>query len=142
MGFFERRNFSYIVLALVTVFLAVVLLVAWFALERMDKQLRTEFADTLVTVNTSVKESLEMWLENRSREVQHLAYDRELLPLTEQLLALPRDANAIRNSQILEKIRALYRYYMGEIDARGFFIIAPDLSASVPCATLISAPAI
>jgi len=123
---FHRRNFSYIVPVLVSAFLAVVLLVAWFALERMDRQLRAELADTLVTINNSVKESLDMWLEGRTREIQNLAHDRELLPLTEQLLALPHDAGEISNNPLLERLRALYRYYMGEMNARGFFIIAPD----------------
>ena len=73
---FEGRNLSYTVIALVSAFLAVVLLVALFALERMDRQLRAEHADTLVTVNKSVNVSLDMWLENRTREIQHLAHDR------------------------------------------------------------------
>jgi PAS domain S-box-containing protein len=126
LGVWKGRNLSYTVIALVSAFLTIVLLVAWFALERMDRQLRAELVDTLVTVNKSVNVSLDMWLENRTREIQHLAQDRDLLPLTQQLLALPRDADTIRNSQVLERMRTLYRYYMDEMNAEGFFIIAPD----------------
>jgi PAS domain S-box-containing protein len=123
---FEGRNLSYIVTVLVTAFLTVVLLVAWFALERMDRQLRAEFAETLVTINRSVKESMGMWLESRSREITYLTRDRELLPLIQQLLALPRDAEVIRDSQVLKRMRALYRYHTDEMNAEGFFIIARD----------------
>jgi len=69
---------------------------------------------------------MEMWLEGRSREIQHLSRDRELLPLTEQLLKLPRNAEIIRNSKALKELRELYRYHMDNMNAKGFFIIAPD----------------
>ncbi|MFK5894801.1 MAG: PAS domain S-box protein, partial [Pseudomonadota bacterium] len=124
--FFERRNLTYIGTVVIAAFLAIVLFVTWFAMERMDRQLRTNIGNTLKTVNSSVKETMEMWLESRSREIQHLARDRDLLPLTQQLLNLPRNAQVIRSSNVLKELRSLYQYHMGNMNAKGFFIIAPD----------------
>ncbi|MBW1749632.1 MAG: transporter substrate-binding domain-containing protein, partial [Deltaproteobacteria bacterium] len=122
----DRGNLRLAGLVAVASFLTVFLVLAWFALERMDRQLRAEIGDTLIAVNHSVKESMEMWLENRSREIKHLANDRELLPLTLRLLALSRDSETILSSKELAQVRALYQQHMDEMDARGFFIIAPD----------------
>jgi len=122
----KRRNLSYLGMIAIVIFITTVLLVTWFAMERMDRQLRAEIGNTLTTVNKSVKETMEMWLEGRSREIQHLSRDRELLPLTEQLLKLPRDAKTIQQSTTLKELRRLYQYHMDNMNAKGFFIIAPD----------------
>ncbi|MCU7834081.1 MAG: PAS domain S-box protein [gamma proteobacterium symbiont of Taylorina sp.] len=125
-NFFQRRHLTYIGIIAVAGFLAIVIFVAWFAMERMNRQLRVEIGDTLTTVNHAVKETMLMWLKSRTREIQHLAHDRNLLPLTEQLLDLPRDAKVIRQSMVLKELRNLYQYHMDEMNAKGFFIIAPD----------------
>jgi len=67
-----------------------------------------------------------MWLESHFREIQHVANDRDLLPLVQKLLALPRESEAILGSEALKQARALYDYHMSKVDAKGFFLIAPD----------------
>jgi PAS domain S-box-containing protein len=123
---FERRNLSYIVMALVAGFLTVVLFVAWLALERMDRQLREDLGGTLVTVNNAVNKSLDMWSESRANDAHHVVDDGRVLPLVEELLALPRNAEALLRSDALRKLREIYRYHNQRIDAKGFFIISPD----------------
>ena len=124
--FFGRRNLSRLVMVLITVFLTVVLFVAWSALEKMERQLKKELGQTLVTVNESVNKALLMWLENHSREAHFLAADNRVLPQVEVLLALSRNALALRESAALEKLRSIYQQHNQQINAKGFFVIAPD----------------
>ncbi|MBF0590420.1 MAG: PAS domain S-box protein, partial [Magnetococcales bacterium] len=123
---FEKSNLWRVGIAVVSLFLALVVGVAWTAFERMDTQLRQELGDTLVAINKSVNHSLEMWLESRTREIHHLAGDRTLLPHIKAQLALPRKAAPLRSSSALVQLRHLYQQHMEEMGAKGFFIIAPD----------------
>ncbi len=124
--FFGRRNFSRLVMMLITVFLTVVLFVAWSALEKMEQQLKKELGQTLVTVNKSVNKALLMWLGNHSREVHYLATDTRVLPQVEALLATPRNPRALRDSAAQKELRHIYQVHNQQIKARGFFVIAPD----------------
>jgi PAS domain S-box-containing protein len=121
-----RRNFSRLVMVLITFFLTVVLFVAWSALEKMEQQLKKELGQTLVTVNKSVNEALAMWLDNHSREVHFLAADSRILPEVEALLAIAHNARALRTSPALGKLRDIYEHHNQQIKAREFSVIAPD----------------
>ncbi|MCK5001490.1 MAG: PAS domain S-box protein [Gammaproteobacteria bacterium] len=123
---FGRRNLSVLVTVMVMVFLAVVIFVALSALERMDRQLREDQGEMLVTVNNSVKQAFDLWEEIRVDETHHFADDNRVLPLVEQLLQLPRGAETLLQSDALGRFRELYNYHNDENGALGFFIIAPD----------------
>ncbi len=128
---FERRNLSYIIMVLVTAFLSIVLVVAWAALERMDKQIRQELGRNLVTVNNGVNLSLDLWLESYGDKIQHLLDNDRLLPLTEKLLtekllAGSRSSDTLLQSDAQRELRTIYHSYNEQLHAKGFFIIAPD----------------
>ncbi len=123
---FKRRNLSYLIMALVTAFLSIVLFVAWTALERMDRQLREELGHTLVTVNNAVNQSLNMWLEGYADKTRHLINDNRLPPLIEELLAISHNRDALLQSDALGKLRKIYQSHNQHIYSKGFCIIAPD----------------
>ena len=123
---FSGRNSSWVITGLVSTFLVIVMLTAWLALERMDRQLRDDLGETLTTVNSTVKYALEMWLESRANEAHHVVDDHKLSPIVEALLALPHTPDAILKSHALSESRKLYHYHNEEIGALGYFIIAPD----------------
>jgi PAS domain S-box-containing protein len=112
-------------LAALVFFLTLVIGVAWFALERMDRQLRRDLGNTLTTVNNSVFKSFEVWYAKRSNDFHYLVDDTRLLPIVEQLLALPRNQEDLLRSKPLQELRELYNYHNREFGALGFFIIAP-----------------
>jgi polar amino acid transport system substrate-binding protein len=123
---FEESNLWHVGLVPVAGFLAFILLAAWYALDRMDNQLRKETGTTLMTVNNSVRHSLEGWLDSRSREIFHMAQDNKLIPLVEQLAALPRDASSLRNSETMKQLRKYYQHHEHMMKTMGFFILTPD----------------
>jgi len=113
-------------LAALVFFLTLVIGAAWYALDRMDRQLRRELGDTLTTVNKSVFRSLEIWYAKRASDIQHMQDDPRLLPIVEQLLAVPRGQDDLLRSKPLRDLRELYYQHNTEIGAVGFFIITPD----------------
>ncbi|WP_169719648.1 PAS domain S-box protein [Psychromonas aquimarina] len=123
---FARRNLSMLVAVLVTAFVSLVILVALNALDRMDKQLREGLGETLLTVNNSVKQSIELWVDSRSSEAYRIADDPRVLPLLKGLLALPLNTEVLRHSAELRKFRRLYDQDNKRTGAVGFFIISPD----------------
>ena len=125
----DPGNLRFVGLVAVATVLAVTFLVAWFAMDRMDRRLRTEMGETLVAVNRSARESMMMWQKSRMQEIKHLARDREFLPLVRQLLVLPRDKERIINSSELGQVRDFYQDYSREMGAKGFFIITPDYTS-------------
>jgi polar amino acid transport system substrate-binding protein len=55
-----------------------------------------------------------------------MAEDHELIPLVEKLLALPRDASSLRNSEAMQQLRQYYQHHERMMKTIGFFIITPD----------------
>lgn len=119
----DRHDLRHVGFSAITIFIIVVLVVAWYGLDRMDRQLREQQGKTLETVNQSSRQALEMWFNSRMREVYSVARDHELLAYSRQLTALQQDFKALRNSPAQEKIREFYRRYAFESEARDFSLI-------------------
>jgi len=103
-----------------------VVFITWLALDRTDRHIKNNFADSLIAVNTSVKQSINTWADNRASEARHIIKNDEVLPMIEALLALSRDHDSLVNSSELKAIRAFYHRQNRHIGALGFFVIAPD----------------
>ncbi|WP_019613852.1 PAS domain S-box protein [Psychromonas ossibalaenae] len=123
---FARRNLSILVAVLVTAFLSIVIIAALNALDRMDRQLREELGETLLTVNNSIKQSIELWVDSHSSEAYRIVDDQRVLPLVKGLLALPLNTEVLQRSEELRKFRKLYGQENKRKAAVGFFIISPD----------------
>ncbi len=123
---FARQNLFYLMMSAVTVFLSIALLVTWLALQREELHFREELGKNLKNVNNAVKQSLMLWQDKGFYETRYLAADPQLLSLARELLALPRDSEALLSSDALASLRELYNDHNPEIGAQGFFVIAPD----------------
>ncbi len=109
-------------------FLAMLLLVsrlAWVALDYNKQHTLESIRTSLETVLASSSENLELWAEGRIELLQHIVNRPELLPLVEQLLALPADQTTLLASQELSRVREYFdnHHLAGSL---GFFIIRPD----------------
>ncbi|TCT20196.1 response regulator [Thiobaca trueperi] len=122
----DRRNLHQIGLTAIAIFLALVFTIAFQALWGMERQLREELGDTLVTVNQSVSQSLQLRLQSHEREIRRMARDPALRRWAQQLLAQPREATALRDSPAQEQIRALLRSDLDDMRATGLSLVTPD----------------
>ena len=113
-------------LVVVGTFIAIVMLGAWYAVDRIEKQTRAEAASNLETVLHATHEALSGWMDSKRREIADLASDRWLRILADKMLRVPRDRESIISSAILADLRAFFaakQEIRGDI---GFFLIAPD----------------
>ncbi|MBK1695219.1 hypothetical protein CKO09_10805 [Chromatium weissei] len=117
--------------AAVTVFLIIVFVVALYGLQDMERQLRHEFGETLTSVNASTGLALDIWLDSHMREIQVMAQAPALRTWLTELIALPRTAEALRNSPLQDSLRQLLQPQMKNMNATGFYFIAPDRTTLV-----------
>ena len=112
--------------AAVTVFLIIVFMVALYGLQDMERQLRHEFGETLTSVNASAGLALDMWLDSHMREIQVMAQAPALPLWLAELVALPHTAEVLGNSPLQDSVRQLLQPQMKNMNATGFYVIAPD----------------
>ncbi|AFL73229.1 PAS domain S-box [Thiocystis violascens DSM 198] len=122
----DQRSLRQVGLAVVAIFLAVVFMVALHGLHDMERQLRTELGETLVTVNQSAAQSMRIWLESHAREIRVMAQVPALPLWIQQLCEPPRTAATLRDHPAQQALRELYRQPLETMNATGFSLIAPD----------------
>ena len=121
-----RRN-DLVGLVFSGLFLVVVIIIAWIALERIEAQTRTNSSESLQTVLETTQEALHIWVEQRKRNILELASLPLVLELTQALLSEPRTGTALIESPHLEKIRYFMRPRLNKYSDKGFFIISPEM---------------
>lgn len=123
---FQHRNMSVVIISLIMIFIVSVALITLTALQRTERQVRDDLGHTLVTVNSTVKQRVELWLDKRSHEATLLLEDKQLLPQVKALLQLPRNSSVLLHSDAQSEIRDSYHSHNKALNALDFFIIAPD----------------
>lgn len=113
-------------IALEIAFLGLVAVVASVSLERIETQVRNEAGDSLAAVLDTSHESLQIWSEERQRQVARLANEPGVRELTQSLLELPREEERLLASEELGKLRELVRAHPDRRGAFGVFVIGPD----------------
>ena len=110
----------------VMLFLVVVMVLAWYSLERVQDRLRQDLGNRLSIINSSVHQALWTWLVGRQELVFDLTHDPEVLEAATALLSAPRNPQALRADPAMEQLRKLLAPRLERMNARGIFIIAPD----------------
>ena len=129
----DRRSFQHgsiqkptILIILVSCFLVLVVVLAWFALGRVKEKIQADVGDALQIVLQTTQESLNLWSQSNKFHLSRLAKDPRLVSLTERQLRLPRNKISLSGSEILKELRAFFRHHKDEFEQAGFFVIAPD----------------
>lgn len=110
----------------VVIILGLALVVSWYALKRMDTQLRIDIGENITSVNKSVISSFQLWRNSRESQTHHVVDDARVLPLVENLLASDSSNLALANNLALSELRKIFEYHNNEIEALGFLVIKPD----------------
>ena len=109
-------------------FLMLVVVLTWFALNRVEEKIQADVGDALQIVLQTTQESLNLWVESNKFHMAQLAEDLRLVSLTERQLSVPRNKNALLKSEALQGLRAFFQYRRNRSGQTGFFIIAPDFT--------------
>jgi PAS domain S-box-containing protein len=139
----------YIVIVLACVFIALVVVLAWFALNRVQARIKADAGEALQIVLQTTQESLNMWVESNKFHLTRLAEDPRLVSLTEHQLSIPRNKDVLLKSDALQELRAFFQPRKYQFGEAGFFIISPDFvniasmrDSSIGAKNLISSQAL
>lgn len=120
--------------SLLTVITALLLVcAAWWAIAKIEQEMKQEIGQSLITIRDAAHKSLVAWFREHRAGAQILATTPEIVELTRELLALPRDRQSLLDASTQERIRFLVAPIVRRRDYRGYFIITADnvtLSAS------------
>jgi hypothetical protein len=105
-----------------------VVVLAWFALDRVEEKIQTDVGDALQLVLQTTQESLNLWVESNKFQLSQFAEDPRLISLTERQLGVPRSKNTLLKSKTLKELRDYFWYRKSQFGQAGFFIIAPDFT--------------
>ena len=125
--FGSRRKLS-ILLILTVSFIVLVMILAWFALDRVKEKIKADVGDALQIVLHTTQESLNLWVESNKSQLIRLAEDPRLVSLTEQQLRVPRDQISLFESKTLMEIRVFFRRHRDRERLTEFFVISPDFT--------------
>ena len=97
-----------ILIILAGAFLMLVVILAWFALSRVEEKIQTDVGDALQIVLQTTQESLNLWVESNKFHMAQLAEDSRLISLTERQLKVPRNKKALLKSGALPELRVFF----------------------------------
>ena len=107
-------------------FIVLVVVLAWFALDKIMEKIQAEVGEALQIVLQTTRESLNLWVESNKFHLSQLAEDLQLISLTEHQLSVSRNKKALLKSDALKELRDFFQYRKNEFGQAGFFIISPD----------------
>ena len=107
-------------------FIVLVVVLAWFALDRVKERIQADVSDALQIVLQTTQESLNLWVESNKFQMTRLARDPRLVFLANNQLSRPRNKKALLKSQTLQELRDFFRYGRDQSGEARYFIISPD----------------
>ena len=107
-------------------FIVLVVVLAWFALDRVKEKIQADVGDALQIVLQSTQESLNLWVESNKFHLTQLTEELRLVSLVERQLRVPSNKDALLKSEALRELRTFFKYRRNQFGQAGFFIISPD----------------
>jgi len=105
-GVNSRRN-KVIEVGVVSIFLAVLIVMAWADIRQLDQAAKERSADTLRTVLHSTYNSINLWTSDRLRNAEGMAAEVAVLNNARALLALPRSQDTLIASPEMSNLREI-----------------------------------
>ncbi|WP_460021438.1 transporter substrate-binding domain-containing protein [Magnetospira thiophila] len=124
--FFEGEEIKRTGALLVGIYLLAVVVAAWLMTASSERDVRREMGSNLKTVLQMSHEALKIWAAGEMNAIDKMVQDPELVRMTEELLLVPRDAKALRNSMELNFLRLWMERRFFKDSGKGFHVIAPD----------------
>jgi len=115
-----------ILIILACAFIALVIVLAGFALSRVEEKIKTDVGEALQIVLQTTRESLNLWIESNKFDLTRLAGDPRIIFLAEHQLQVPRNKDDLLKSQTLRDLRIFFEINKDRFGKANYFIIAPD----------------
>jgi len=98
-----------ILIILAGCFIAMVVVLAWFALSRVKEKNQADAGEALQIVLQTTQESLNLWVESNKFQISRLAEDPHLISLVERQLSVSRNRGALLKSGALKELRTFFQ---------------------------------
>ena len=115
-----------ILIILACTFIALVIILAGFALSRVEEKIKMDVGDALQIVLRTTRESLNLWIESNKFDLTRLAADPRIVFLVEHQLQVPHNKDDLLKSQALKELRKFFQNNKDRFGQAGFFIISSD----------------
>jgi PAS domain S-box-containing protein len=115
-----------ILIILASSFITLVIVLAGFALNRVEKKIKTDVGEALQIILQTTRESLNLWIESNKLDLTRLAGDPRIVFLAENQLQVPRNKNELLKGQALKELRRFFQNNKDRFGKANYFIIAPD----------------
>jgi len=115
-----------ILIILACTFIVLVIVLAGFALSKVEEKIKTDVGDALRIVLQTTRESLNLWIESNKFDLTQLAGNPRIVFLSEHQLQVPRNKDDLLKSQALKELRRFFQNNKDRFGKANFFIIAPD----------------
>ncbi len=119
-------GFRATVLATALVITALMLFLGWYASESIRRQVVSDVDNALKSELTTTSLRLQFWAERRKALIGRLGRNAHISLLTENLLLVESEYNALLQSDALDQIRERFENDLELFDQLGFFIINSD----------------
>lgn len=113
---------------LVVSFLLCTMLVSWLALAQIRSHIEFKVGEKLNTVLQTTQEALNLWVDDRIDDAQHLANRPDIQLYIKDLLALPHNKETLATSPAQLKLSAIFKRASMNHKDLDLCIIAPDLT--------------
>ena len=115
-----------ILVVLACVFIALVIVLAWFSLNRVQARIKADVGEALEIVLQTTQESLNMWVENGKFQLKQLAEEPRLAYMVERQLEVPRNKDDLLKSRVLRRLREFFLQNKDRFGQAEFFIVSRD----------------
>ncbi len=123
---FGSRRFRVNMLVGLSFYVIIVSLIGWLALQYNREKILADVEDNLQAVLKTAAQRLEIWVKQRTSYVKKLGKDRELVAITERLLAIGPERNSLVSRTALSDARGFFKQHAGFLGEGGFTIISPE----------------
>ena len=107
-------------------FIVLVIVLAGFALSRVEEKIKTDVGEALQIVLQTTRESLNLWIESNKFDLTRLAGDPRVVFLAEQQLTVPRNKDDLLKSRALSELRRFFQNNKDRFGKASYSIIAAD----------------
>ena len=115
-----------ILIILAGCFIALVIVLAGFALSRVEGKIKTDVGKALQIVQQTTQESLNLWIASNKSDLARLAGDPRIVFLAEHQLLVPRTKDDLLKSPALNELRRFFQNNKDRFGKASYFIIATD----------------
>ncbi|MGL1892605.1 MAG: GGDEF domain-containing protein [Spirochaetaceae bacterium] len=108
-----------------TLFILLLISTGYFALEKIKNETKINIRSSLITVLATTHESIYIWLDYRTKDIEEIVSNKKIKAITSELLKLEDYSKLHSNPSIIE-LREHMRPILEKNSDLGIFIISPD----------------